>query len=315
MERKSIGIIIKYYREKYSIPLEDLADGICSAATLFRIEMGERDADSLLAEALLSRLGKSINKIELILDEHDYKLWMIRNEIEKGIKEETDITDPLEKYKKAMPKEKIHQQYYTYSCARNKMIDHAPKREVLEKLEEALNITKPQRKGESRKKGQYNLFSFMEVNIIYTIFKRKEISEISMEERSRLLEVLDFSMKFYSDHYKQKICIPIFYELALIYKQEENYKDALEYAERGIALIADSRKYVYAAEFHFLKAVLLELYFGKKENWPEQKNICAEECLYAYYIYQFDEKESEKVKVENFLREKLECQITKRGKL
>lgn len=67
MTSKEMGDIIFRLRTQQKIPGKKLCSGICSNSTLFRFESGETPIDYLSLKYLLSRLGKSINKIDNML--------------------------------------------------------------------------------------------------------------------------------------------------------------------------------------------------------------------------------------------------------
>ena len=62
----TVGDIIRKMREEAKIGLEQLSRGLCSVATLSRIEAGEREMDLLLAWRIFQRLGYKIDKYELL---------------------------------------------------------------------------------------------------------------------------------------------------------------------------------------------------------------------------------------------------------
>lgn len=67
MTSKEIGDIIFHLKKRQSITGKQLCSGICSNSTLFRFESGETPIDYLSLKYLLSRLGKSINKVDNML--------------------------------------------------------------------------------------------------------------------------------------------------------------------------------------------------------------------------------------------------------
>ena len=69
-----IGEIIRTERCVQRINLKMLAKGLCSIPTLSRIETGECFASVELIKELLSRVGKSAEKLELIVPSEEYKL-------------------------------------------------------------------------------------------------------------------------------------------------------------------------------------------------------------------------------------------------
>ena len=56
MKLNTVGIALSYYREKYGLSMTQVCEGICSPATMFRIEEGYREVDSLVSATLLSRI-------------------------------------------------------------------------------------------------------------------------------------------------------------------------------------------------------------------------------------------------------------------
>ena len=76
-----IGALIKYERVKQNISIEKLAKGICSESVIRRTEAGERGADFFVLDMIVSRLGRSDNKVELIQDEKEYELYELREKL------------------------------------------------------------------------------------------------------------------------------------------------------------------------------------------------------------------------------------------
>ena len=44
MKLNTVGIALSYYREKYGLSMTQVCEGICSPATMFRIEEGYRES-------------------------------------------------------------------------------------------------------------------------------------------------------------------------------------------------------------------------------------------------------------------------------
>lgn len=78
MKLNTVGIALSYYREKYGLSMTQVCEGICSPATMFRIEEGYREVDSLVSATLLSRIGKQVLEFELLLNEKDYNLFRLQ---------------------------------------------------------------------------------------------------------------------------------------------------------------------------------------------------------------------------------------------
>lgn len=57
MEQNTVGKMIRYYRNRLGLSQEIICKGICSVATLSRIEWEERYVDLMTTQTLLERLG------------------------------------------------------------------------------------------------------------------------------------------------------------------------------------------------------------------------------------------------------------------
>lgn len=82
MELKEIGSMIYTLRLQKGISQEDLCRGLCSAATLYRLEMGERRPNILVFNALVQRLGKNPYIIDTVLTLEEFSYFAKRRNIE-----------------------------------------------------------------------------------------------------------------------------------------------------------------------------------------------------------------------------------------
>lgn len=76
-----MGCYIGQVRAYEGVPLEQLAQGLCTKSYLCRVENGEREAGKLLTDALLQRLGKPVELFDRILDWDEYQQWLRRQRI------------------------------------------------------------------------------------------------------------------------------------------------------------------------------------------------------------------------------------------
>lgn len=79
-----IQLIIQIRKNK-KISQERLGRGICSEQQISKLEKGELPSDFFLLEMLMQRLGKNVEKLEIILSEEEFS----------EIKERDDIIDAL----------------------------------------------------------------------------------------------------------------------------------------------------------------------------------------------------------------------------
>lgn len=82
MEIAEIGRMMYALRIEKELSQEELCRGICSVATLSRLEVGERRPDILVFNALLQRLGKCADYINILLTLEEFEYFVKRRNIE-----------------------------------------------------------------------------------------------------------------------------------------------------------------------------------------------------------------------------------------
>lgn len=116
MKTINVGELIGKLRREKNISQSALCHGLCSVQLLSLIERGERIPDILLLEALLQRLGKSPEMLEIVLTAEEYKQIKCRDEIEKNLRfgKQGEARIGLEHYAKTYAKKDMMQQMYVY---------------------------------------------------------------------------------------------------------------------------------------------------------------------------------------------------------
>lgn len=138
-----IGALLKRERESKNISREKLSEGLCTQAMLFKIEENRSDTDKLLVDVLFQRLGKSPDKLEVIMSLEEYNKIRARDMVEELMlrKKTHKAQYLLEKYFSHFDETaNIHRMYYyrtkAYIFAQNRDIGHA-----MALIEKALEIT------------------------------------------------------------------------------------------------------------------------------------------------------------------------------
>lgn len=85
MKIEEIGKMVQNLRVNRGISQEELCHGICSVATLSRLEAGERRPNILEFNALLQRIGKSTDHINTVLTIEEFEYFAKRRNIEISI--------------------------------------------------------------------------------------------------------------------------------------------------------------------------------------------------------------------------------------
>lgn len=89
MRKLIIGDLIKHQINKNNIDIEKLVNGLCSITSLKRLINGDTKQSFFLIERILERLGVSVNKIALLHNENDDRLFIIREMINKFLVKKT----------------------------------------------------------------------------------------------------------------------------------------------------------------------------------------------------------------------------------
>lgn len=106
------GLLLGTIRVAHNISAEQLAYGICDLSTLTKFEMGKRNVEKLLFDALYQRLGKYSGRFTTVLDNDEYELIKKRWEIHRLIDEKQydEARRIIEEYRKETTNS-LHRQY------------------------------------------------------------------------------------------------------------------------------------------------------------------------------------------------------------
>lgn len=306
MNKYKLGEFIRYYRKKQKVSQADLCRNLCSVATMSRIENGETDTPVMMAQTLLERLGLNVNKFELLLDRDDSRYFRRRDEVDEALwKRDIPLAEKeLAAYEAMVEEDKLHQQYIKLQKAKILLLkaenaEHFP--EPMEKenlynqaeqlLAEAAEYTIPK----SSSKGEELLLSKIEIEILLT--------KVRKYQKENLIRVHNYMKKHYSMELMEEIYPMVQLELAKILMEEKKYQEALQEIEDGLEVTGNGRSYCYCADLHFLYAQVLPKL--NKEMEEQVQEECVNQCLQAYYLYDFDE-DKRAGEVVKYLREVLQ---------
>lgn len=308
MEINTLGAVLKYYREKYEIVQDDLCDGICIPAVLSKVESGEKIIDSLVAERLLGRIGKTVLQFELLLNDEDYGLWKLREEIKKAeqIEDYVQMEFLLEDYRKQMPSKSVHKQFYLYHCAKCKLFDGASRETICQMLYEALLLTKSK-----ADEMDVCLCNPIEIEMLLFLYQNHFSKWENRDVEKELLKILSHVQKIYSGRLKQEMETRILLELIAYEKQMGDYIRVIKYADEAIGFLSQGRSLEHIAELHFIKAQMIEKLYNQSKEWDIEQRACKRECLMAYHVFDIMEQEDKRRELERYCEEKLGWRITK----
>lgn len=303
MENNKIGSAIQYFRESYQISQGKLCMGLCSIATLSRIEAGERDVDSLLLETLLERLGRMPNQFELILTEVDYDLYLKREEIKKQAEARnySSTYALLQEYEQiTATKGNVHVQFVKAYRALLNELDGGTIETTIDLMMEAITCTVPEFKTSEIK--DYYL-SNSELNIIVHILKLMVTAGMNKNAKQILKQVLDYLELHASVEENNNLYSKVAIIASRLYIKENNLKKALEICNKGFEKSKGSRKMDYLGELTFIKAQATEGLSKLEVDWEAKKRDCLKLYLQAYYVLSFCEETDAATEIREHIKE------------
>lgn len=175
---KSFGELLNELREQKQVTLERLGYGLCDPGKLSRIENGKVDADKLLRDRLLDRIGVAEENYENFIYYSEYKGWKERQDIVHGmiqgrLKEAKQL---LEKYRQEHSMEEpLENQFYLSILVQIRRIEGADKEELRELFRQVLHLTVPE---QAVKEPDSMLLSVEELNLLleYAFYSAEEFS-------------------------------------------------------------------------------------------------------------------------------------------
>lgn len=308
MEQNTVGKMIRYYRNRLGLSQEIICKGICSVATLSRIEWEERYVDLMTTQTLLERLGIEINCFEMVLDEKDFKLFKLREQIEKDFngKKYLLVQQNLNRYRKLInEKQVLHQQFCSYMDVKLEFVQGHIDIDLIEKIKAALKYTQK----DIDDIGNTELFSLIEFELMFFLKKCEKKEDYEFE----LQKLIHYSLTHYSYCQMRDVAAPLYMELIMFHQEHNNYIKMINDAEEALLLLQKGSSLKYIADFRFLKAKATYLYVQDLfENEIFNKTIkqkIFDECYMAYCIFEYERNEKKTKEVENFLMECLNVEI------
>lgn len=304
MKLYGAGNAILHYRLKNELAQSQVCEGICTEMTLSRIETGERGVDALISETLLERLGKTGHCFEFLLNDEDYNYYILREKIIKArSKGSLQLAKELiAEYRSNMPDvHELHKQFALFQEALIMKAEDRAEKEVVEKLYEAINLTRGDFREQTKK---LRLYSSIEIQIIYELFLYEDYTYEELSPIFRFVEML------YEEREKGKIMVPFISRLVRRYEDEEKWHDLHKITNRGIDFLINGRNYPHLTEFHLGNIKAEYQMYKNAADWINRRIELVEKCNAIYYMSMAIEDEDMMMQAERFCEEKLGCQIT-----
>ncbi len=146
MKIHGIGALLLSIREEQGVSQKELALGLCTQRELSKIEADEKYLDTFLLDALMSRLGKSTDKLEYTVSEEEYEYLVQRAEIEEALEQgQFEVArERLEEYEEVLKKgDVLHWQYIAMMKAFLALQEREDEEEYRKQLENSMEYTMP----------------------------------------------------------------------------------------------------------------------------------------------------------------------------
>lgn len=285
---KRFGILLKELREKKKVTLEKLGADLCDLGKLSRIESGKAQADKLLQNRLLERLGVAEENYENFLYYNDYRVWKERQNIVHAVLDRRleEAEKLLEEYQKNHSMEQpLEYQFYLSMLGQIKKIENVEADVVKELFEQALRLTVSQK---AFFELQDMLLSIEELNLLleYAFYEEEEFPLVWYEKMISYIEKLNFD-------YLAKA--KIFPKLIVYYYKKWNTVETvtvseisklLKYCNRAIEILQKGNRMFYLWELLKIKEILLQWLIeeneGKGENVVKRLQEWKKTCVNWY---------------------------------
>lgn len=296
----TVGDIVHKMREEEKLGLEQLSKGLCSVATLSRIESGEREMDLLLACRIFQRLGYKLNKYELYATEEELQQWEQRRQMEKlADRKETEslayaIREYRDKWGANVEKNPLQRQFLGYIQGLLKMQEGCFQ-EAKKCLESAALQIAPDWEAEIKEAalGEMELRILKCLGDVYECLNHKEKSEDIWE---KLFENIGREKKRIKTYLK--LYTEIFCKYANKMIKTMGVKRTLKRVEICLEIMREEKKSCYWPELLHIQSKCLESLF--REDGKEKETML-KSWQKTYYIYRLYNKQEEAEKVKEYL--------------
>ena len=298
----TVGDIVRRMREEAKIGLEQLSRGLCSVATLSRIEAGEREMELLLAWRIFQRLGYKIDKYELYATEEELQQWEQRSQMEELVcREDTErlacaIQTYRQQWGKRVEEKPLQRQFLAYMQGLLDMQkgDFQEAKELLEAAAEEIVPSLEETVGNAAL-GEMELEILHALSDIYEhmgeVEKSEKLREMLLENIGREKKRVKIYLKLYTE---------LFCKHARNMMETKGSARTLNAAETCLKILQEEKKTCCLPELLHIQAKCLEDLFQKK---GETKEVMLKSWQKAYYIYRLYEKQEEAEKIRKYLEE------------
>ncbi len=237
MDMQKIGSLFRYEREKKNVSREKICYGLCTVPMLYKLEENKCETDKLLLDVLFQRLGKSPDKLEIIITSEEYNKVSARDDIDELIckRDLEQASKLLEQYISGFDDENnVQQMYYCRTKAYLEMLLDRNE-EAFKHIARALELTMPDWK--DKQLSEYYISTYeLENLLVYGIVLYK--LGRCHEANAHIEECLEYITNRITDREEYaKIYPKSVYVLAKINTSPEDNERVIQLCEDGLSLL------------------------------------------------------------------------------
>lgn len=274
-----IGKIIFEEREKAGISQNELCEGICSVATLSRLEWTEQNIGKWNIDAFLQRLGKSQDKFWTIVHIGDYEIMELRRKIWNCILygDYDKAEEEIQRYEANVGIEKLHEQFVKKCQGMIKGKRDNDWEGALQLFNDALKATVPKFCIEKVKDSLMGRDEMQIVLLIVESYSHLGEEEIAIEMTENLLKNIR------KKEWDEEELVKIYPKVVRIYddflKKEDRYEDVITLSQKAADMLVEN------GIIFLLKELLEQIMWGMEERRSVEgrRFTIREEMDYAQY--------------------------------
>lgn len=299
LETWTIGEIIKKLREEQKVTLHQLCRGICSSATLSRIEEHDRDMEFIMATVLFERLGYTLDKFECYGSKEEFEQYekrlLIQSHKENG--EIASMEKELKEYVKMVGEKKsvLQEQFIAYMKG-FLYYESGDDAKACVCMENAVEKSIP---NWNESWSTRTLLSASELDMLVllaNIYERIEKKKKATAVRWEILHDLSKRRECkgqVANIYTEVICQQIPYLI-----NKGRFQESIYWCDQGIQLLSEISRMYHWSDLLYWKAKTLEAMLKSGEATKKQVVLTYQE---AYYIHLLCEKEEEAENIKEHL--------------
>ncbi len=237
MDMQKIGSLFRYEREKKNVSREKICYGLCTVPMLYKLEENKCETDKLLLDVLFQRLGKSPDKLEIIITSEEYSKVSARDDIDELIckRDWEQASKLLEQYISGFDDENnVQQMYYCRTKAYLEMLMDRNEG-AFKHIVRALELTMPDWKDKQLSEyymSTYELENLLVYGIVLYKLGRWQEANVHIEECLKYITNRITDREEYAKIYPK--CV---YVLAKINTSPEDNERVIQLCEDGLSLL------------------------------------------------------------------------------